>query len=83
MILGLEKVDGGQFEVGDTVKIAYVDQQHASIDPEKTVWENISGGNEFIETGNQKLNSRAYVARFNFSGTDQSKKVKVLSGGRT
>jgi len=81
MILGLEKVDGGQFEVGDTVKIAYVDQQHASIDPEKTVWENISGGNEFIETGNQKLNSRAYVARFNFSGTDQSKKVKVLSGG--
>jgi ATPase subunit of ABC transporter with duplicated ATPase domains len=81
MILGLEKANEGTFEIGDTVKIAYVDQQHASIDPEKTVWENISGGNEFIETGNQKINSRAYVARFNFSGTDQSKKVKVLSGG--
>ncbi len=81
MILGLEKANDGIFDIGDTVKIAYVDQQHASIDPEKTVWENISGGNEFIEANNQKINSRAYVARFNFSGTDQSKKVKVLSGG--
>jgi energy-dependent translational throttle protein EttA len=81
MILGLEKANEGLFDIGETVKIAYVDQQHASIDPEKTVWENISGGNEFIEANNQKINSRAYVARFNFSGTDQSKKVKVLSGG--
>lgn len=81
MIMGEEKPDKGTFEVGETVKIAYVDQSHTDIDPEKTVFEAITNGDEWIETGKLKLNSRAYVSRFNFSGADQQKKVKVLSGG--
>jgi ATP-binding cassette ChvD family protein len=81
MILGTEKPDGGNFEIGETVQVGYVDQAHAEIDPEKTVWEAISEGAEFIELGGKQFNSRAYVARFNFNGTDQSKKVGVLSGG--
>lgn len=81
MIMGEEKPDKGTFEVGETVKIAYVDQSHTNIDPEKTVFETITNGDEWIETGKLKLNSRAYVSRFNFGGADQQKKVKVLSGG--
>ena len=81
MILGTEKPVSGNFEVGDTVKIGYVDQAHANIDPEKTVWEVISEGNEFINLEGKQFNSRAYVARFNFSGADQGKKVNMLSGG--
>ena len=81
MIMGMEQPDSGSFEVGETVKVSYVDQQHESIDPDKTVWENISDGTETIEIGGVKLNSRAYVSRFNFGGQDQNKKVKVLSGG--
>lgn len=81
MILGSEKPDAGEFEVGETVQVGYVDQAHAEIDPNKTVWEAISEGAEFIELGGKQFNSRAYVSRFNFSGTDQSKKVGVLSGG--
>ncbi|HMQ67801.1 MAG TPA: energy-dependent translational throttle protein EttA [Ignavibacteria bacterium] len=81
MILGTEKPVSGNFEVGDTVKIGYVDQAHANIDPDKTVWEVISEGNEFINLEGKQFNSRAYVARFNFSGADQGKKVSMLSGG--
>ncbi len=81
LIMGLEKPDSGTFEVGETVKIGYVDQQHADIDPEKTVWEVISEGNEQMMLGGRLINSRAYVSRFNFSGTDQGKKAGVLSGG--
>ncbi|MBO4402097.1 MAG: energy-dependent translational throttle protein EttA, partial [Bacteroidales bacterium] len=81
MIMGLEKPDSGTFEVGETVKLGYVDQQHAQIDPEKTVWEVISEGNDQLSIGGRMVNSRAYVSRFNFSGTDQSKKAGVLSGG--
>ena len=81
MILGTEKPDAGDFEIGETVQVGYVDQAHAEINPEKTVWEAISEGAEFIELGGKQFNSRAYVSRFNFSGTDQSKKVGVLSGG--
>ncbi len=81
LIMGQEKADKGEFKVGTTVKVAYVDQAHSEIDPEKTVWETISGGNEIIEMGNRSLNSRAYVSRFNFNGQDQGKKVKILSGG--
>ena len=81
MIMGLEKPDDGTFEVGPTVKLGYVDQQHSTIDPEKTVWEVISEGNEQINLGGRLVNSRAYVSRFNFSGTEQGKKAGVLSGG--
>ncbi len=81
LIMGLEKPDSGTFEIGETVKIGYVDQQHADIDPKKTVWEVISGGNELIQLGKHSLNSRAYVSRFNFNGNDQQKKAEVLSGG--
>ncbi len=81
MIMGLEGADSGSFETGETVKISYVDQMHAEIDPEKTVWEVISGGNEIIELGKVSMPSRAYVSKFNFSGADQQKKVGVLSGG--
>jgi ATP-binding cassette ChvD family protein len=81
LIMGNESPDNGKFEVGETVKIGYVDQQHASIDPEKNVWEVISEGNEQIQMGGRLINSRAYVARFNFSGADQGKKTGVLSGG--
>ena len=81
MIMGLEQPTSGTFKVGSTVKVAYVDQQHQDIDPNKTVWETISGGSEDIELGGRKLNSRAYVSRFNFGGADQGKKVSTLSGG--
>lgn len=81
MIMGLEEPDAGTFSVGDTVVTSYVDQSHADIDENKTVWENISGGNEIIELGSQSMNSRAYVSRFNFGGSDQGKKVSTLSGG--
>jgi len=81
MIMGSEKADNGIFELGDTVKIGYVDQSHADIDPEKSVWEVISGGNEILEFQGRKINSRAYVGRFNFTGADQEKKCGVLSGG--
>ena len=81
MIMGQENPDNGEFKVGNTVKIAYVDQMHSEIDPEKSVWEVISGGNENIEIGNKLINSRAYVSKFNFGGSDQQKKVGVLSGG--
>ena len=81
MIMGEEKPTTGTFEVGETVKIAYVDQTHSNIDPEKTVWEVISKGGEWIELGKLKMNSRGYVGRFNFNGADQQKKIKILSGG--
>ena len=81
LIMGLEKADGGSFEVGETVKLAYVDQQHKDIDPSKTVYEVISQGNETIRMGGRDINARAYISRFNFSGTDQSKQCSVLSGG--
>lgn len=81
MIMGLEKPDSGEFLVGSTVKVAYVDQAHTNIDPEKTVWETITGGNEIIEMAGKSINSRAYVSRFNFNGADQGKKTAVLSGG--
>ena len=81
LIMGLEKPDAGSFEVGDTVKLAYVDQQHTSIDPEKSIFEVISGGNEFIRMGGRDINARAYLARFNFSGADQQKLCSALSGG--
>jgi len=81
LIMGLEKADKGDFKVGETVKLAYVDQQHKAIDPEKTVFEVISGGLDNIMLGNKQINARAYVARFNFSGADQEKKCRMLSGG--
>ncbi len=81
LITGQEKPDTGTFKVGETVKLGYVDQLHHDLDPEKTVWENITGGNETLVLGNTSLNSRAYVSKFNFSGSDQQKKVDVLSGG--
>jgi len=81
MIMGEEQPDSGSFDIGETVVISYVDQRHADIDPEKTVWETISGGNEIIELGKTQLNSRAYVSKFNFNGADQQKKVGYLSGG--
>ena len=81
MIMDQEKPDSGIFNVGETVKIAYVDQQHADIDLEKTIWEQITDGQEQINVGGKLMNSRAYVAKFNFNGSDQNKKVGVLSGG--
>ena len=81
LIMGLESVDAGQFEVGETVKLAYVDQQHKDIDPQKTVYEVVSQGNETIRMGGRDINSRAYLSRFNFSGNDQGKLCGVLSGG--
>lgn len=81
LIMGLEKPDSGTFEVGETVKTVYVDQQHTSIDPEKTVYEVISGGVELLRMGGRDVNARAYLSRFNFSGVDQQKKCGVLSGG--
>jgi len=81
LIMGLEKPDSGEFSVGETVKIAYVDQQHTSIDPDKSVYEVISGGNEVINMGGRSINARAYLSRFNFTGADQEKLCKVLSGG--
>ncbi len=81
MIMGQEKPDSGEFKVGDTVQIGYVDQSHDDLVPGKTVYDVISGGTDTMIVGTQKLNSRAYVSKFNFSGTDQSKKMEVLSGG--
>ena len=81
MIMGQEEVYGGSFSIGETVKVSYVDQQHADIDPEKTIWEQITDGNELLEVAGKKVNSRSYVAKFNFQGSDQNKKVGVLSGG--
>ncbi|MBC6368125.1 energy-dependent translational throttle protein EttA [Algoriphagus sp. AK58] len=81
LITGQEKPDSGNFEVGETVKLAYVDQEHDQLDPNKTVYQLISGGNELMKLGNKEVNSRAYVSKFNFAGSDQEKKVGVLSGG--
>ncbi len=81
LIMGLEKPDKGEFEVGETVKVAYVDQQHKDIDPNKSVYQVISGGNELIRMGGRDINARAYLSRFNFSGADQEKLCGVLSGG--
>ena len=81
MIMEQETADSGAFKVGETVKIAYVDQQHADIDMEKTIWEQITGGLEQVNVGGKLMNSRAYVAKFNFNGADQNKKIGVLSGG--
>lgn len=81
MITGKDKPDSGTLKVGDTAKLAYVDQERDTLDPDKTIWEVISGGRNTIELGKNEVNSRAYVARFNFSGSDQQKKVNVLSGG--
>lgn len=81
MIIGSEKADKGTFSVGETVKIGYVDQQHMDIDPNKSVFETISGGTEFIRVGGKEINARAYLSRFNFTGADQEKKCGVLSGG--
>ncbi len=81
MIMGEEKTDAGEFSVGDTVKIAYVDQAHSNIDPNKSIWENFCDGQELIMMGGRQVNSRAYLSRFNFGGSDQNKKVSALSGG--
>ncbi|GAB6124117.1 energy-dependent translational throttle protein EttA [Dysgonomonas termitidis] len=81
LIQGLEKADKGTFEVGETVKIGYVDQSHADIDPNKTVYQVISGGSEFVRVGGKDINARAYLSRFNFSGGDQEKLTGILSGG--
>lgn len=81
MIMGIEKPDSGSFEVGETVRIGYVDQSHEAIKPDKTVYEIVSGGNEFIRVGGKEINARAYLSRFNFTGADQEKLAGVLSGG--
>lgn len=81
MIMGEEEPDKGAFTVGETAKIAYVDQSHSDIDPEKSIWENFSDGQELVMMGGRQVNSRAYLSRFNFSGSEQNKKVSMLSGG--
>ena len=81
LIMGLEKADKGTFEVGETVKIAYVDQTHKDLDPEKTVYQVVSGGTEIFRMGNRDVNARAYLSKFNFAGADQEKKIGMLSGG--
>ncbi|MDT0675965.1 energy-dependent translational throttle protein EttA [Autumnicola musiva] len=81
MIMGEEQPDKGNFEVGETAKIAYVDQSHSDIDPEKTIWQNFSDEQELVMMGGRQVNSRAYLSRFNFSGSEQNKKVNMLSGG--
>ena len=81
MIMGEETVDGGNFSVGETVKLAYVDQSHSNIDSEKSIWQNFSDEQELIMLGGQQINSRAFLSRFNFSGSEQNKKVSALSGG--
>ena len=81
MIMGEETPDKGEFKVGDTAKIAYVDQKHSNIDPEKTIWQNFSDEQDLVMMGGKQVNSRAYLSRFNFSGSEQNKKVKLLSGG--
>lgn len=81
MIMGMESIDKGTFEVGETVKVGYADQTHKDIDPKKTVYQVVSGGQEFIRVGGKEINSRAYLSRFNFAGADQEKLCGVLSGG--
>ncbi|MEN2488993.1 energy-dependent translational throttle protein EttA [Flavobacterium sp. B11] len=81
MIMGEQATDSGEFSVGDTVKIAYVDQSHSNIDPNKSIWENFADGQELIMMGGKQVNSRAYLSRFNFGGGEQNKKVSMLSGG--
>ena len=81
MIMGEQKPDAGEFLIGETVKIAYVDQSHSNINPEKSIWENFADGQELIMMGGRQVNSRAYLSRFNFGGSDQNKKVSMLSGG--
>ena len=81
MIMGEQTPDKGEFKVGETAKIAYVDQAHSNIDPEKTIWQNFSGEQELVMMGGKEVNSRAYLSRFNFSGSEQNKKVNLLSGG--
>ena len=81
MITGKEKPDSGTFKIGETVKLAYVDQSRDDLDPKKTIWEIISDGLDVVQLGKRQVNSRAYVARFNFSGSDQQKKASMLSGG--
>ena len=81
LIMGIEQPDAGSFDVGETVKLSYVDQQHKDIDPDKTVYQVVSQGNETIRMGGRDVNVRAYLSRFNFSGADQEKKCGVLSGG--
>jgi ATPase subunit of ABC transporter with duplicated ATPase domains len=81
MITGLELPDSGAFRVGETVRLAYVDQNRDILDPNKNIWEVISGGDDTIQLGKRQINSRGYVARFNFSGADQQKKVSMISGG--
>jgi ATPase subunit of ABC transporter with duplicated ATPase domains len=81
MITGEERPDSGTFKLGETVKLAYVDQSREDLEPNQTIWEVISGGEDAVQLGRRQINSRAYVARFNFSGADQQKKVSMLSGG--
>jgi ATPase subunit of ABC transporter with duplicated ATPase domains len=81
MIMGKEQPDSGSVSIGETVQIAYVDQSHEDLVPDKTIYEVISGGNELITIGNKELNARAYISRFNFAGGEQQKKIGVLSGG--
>ena len=81
MIMGEQKPDSGEFSIGDTVKIAYVDQAHSNINPDKSIWENFADGQELIMMGGKQVNSRAYLSRFNFGGGEQNKKVSMLSGG--
>ena len=81
MIMGMEQADKGTFTVGETVKVGYVDQVHSNIDPNKSVYETIAEGTEYIRVGGREVNARAYLSRFNFTGADQEKKCGVLSGG--
>ncbi|HAF76163.1 MAG TPA: energy-dependent translational throttle protein EttA, partial [Maribacter sp.] len=81
MIMGEETPDKGEFETGETAKVAYVDQSHSNIDPDKTIWQNFSDEQELVMMGGKQVNSRAYLSRFNFSGSEQNKKVSMLSGG--
>src|SRR5208337_2107528 len=81
MIAGQEEPDSGSIRIGETVKLAYVDQTRDDLDPNKTIWECITGGEVLIQLGKRQVNSRTYVARFNFAGSDQQKKVSMLSGG--
>ena len=81
LIMGLEQPDNGDITIGETVKLAYVDQQHKSIDPDKTVFQTIADGSDWIRLGKRDVNARAYVSRFNFTGSDQEKRCGILSGG--
>ena len=83
MIMGEETSDKGNFKVGETAKIAYVDQSHSNINPDKSIWQNFSDEQELVMMGGKQVNSRAYLSRFNFSGSEQNKKVNMLSGGET